>query len=95
MDIADGRIVWSCKWTSKRSFAITASLFKEVEDHIRGGKEIPGLATEVDGEKYVTLRAEDFVRICQSGDYKYIVPTKGEQKRSRSKIPSILREDAP
>ncbi len=93
MDIADGKIMWSCKWTSKKSFSISPALFKEVEDHIKGGSEIPGLATEIDGEEFVTLRAEDFRRLLASDEYKYIVPSKAEQKRSRSKIPSLFRDE--
>lgn len=92
MDVADSQILWSLKYTEKESFSLNKKVMREVEDAVTG-TTIPGLATSIDGEQYVTLRADDFVRLCRSGDYKYIVPTKAEQKRSRSKVPSLFRED--
>jgi hypothetical protein len=57
-----------------------------------GGDTIPGIATSVDGEVYVTLRAEDFLKIFQE-DSKWIPQSKGEEKRARSRIPALLRDE--
>jgi hypothetical protein len=45
------------------------------------------------GNAFVTLRADDFIRLMSTGNYKYIEPSKGEQKRLRSRIPALLREE--
>lgn len=98
LDVADGAILWSLKYTEKQSFSLSKSLMREAEEAVTGqggvgGSIIPGIATSVDGEQYVTLRAEDFVRLCRSDAYKYIVPTKAEQRRTRANVPSLLREE--
>ena len=41
----------------------------------------------------VTLRAQDFLRLVSSGDIKYVTASKGEQKRARSRVPALLREE--
>ncbi len=97
LDVADGAILWSCKWTGDQSFRLSMSLMKEAQDAITGqggmgGSTIPGVATCVDDEVLVTLRAEDFLRLV-TDNVKYIVPSKGEAKRSRSRIPALLRDD--
>jgi hypothetical protein len=98
MDVGDGSILWSCKHTGNASFSLSKALMKEAEDAINapggvGGSTLPGLATSLDGEVFVTLRAEDFMRIFKADNHRYIVPSKGEQKRTRSKIPALLRDD--
>lgn len=92
LDVDDSQILWSLKYTEKKSFAITPALMKEVEQEVTGAT-IPGIATSMAGEQYVTLRADDFLRLCQSGNYKYVVPSRAEQKRARSKIPTLFRDD--
>ena len=46
-----------------------------------------------EGETIVSLRAIDFLRLIKSGDIKYVTASKGEQKRARARIPSLLRDD--
>ena len=94
MDVADGEILWSLKYTEKKSFSLTKELMREVEKEVTPGV-IPGIATSVDGEQFVTLRAEDFIRLASTDAMKYITPTKAEQKRARSKVPNLFRDDAP
>lgn len=97
LDVADGgSILWSCKHTDNQSFRISRELMAEAQQAILGqggvgGDTIPGIATSVDGEVYVTLRADDFLRIFQE-DSKWIPQSKGEEKRARSRIPSLLRD---
>jgi hypothetical protein len=98
MDVADGQILWSLKYTEKKNFALNRELMKECEDAVSGqggvgGSTIPGIALSVEGHQYVVLQAHDFIRLCKSGDYKYIVPTKAEQRRARAKIPNLFRDE--
>jgi len=98
LDVADGgSILWSCKHTEDQSFRMTKGLMREAQEAILGqggvgGQTIPGMAISVDGEVFVTLRAEDFMALYQK-DGKWIPKSKGEEKRARSKIPSILRNE--
>lgn len=98
LDVGDGSILWSCKWTDNASFPISRALMNEAERAVNGpggvgGKTLPGLATSVDGEIFCTLRAEDLLRLLASDAAHYIVPSKGEQKRVRAKIPELLRTE--
>jgi len=99
LDVGDGSNLWSCKHTDAASFSLSTKLMREAEAAINGpggvgGKTLPGIAVSLDGEVYVTLRAEDLLRLLASDGAQYIVPSKGDQKRSRSKIPALLRDDA-
>jgi hypothetical protein len=102
MDVSDGSILWSLKHSSVdrlRFGKLTMKdLMRECEEAINGnggigGSAIPGVATSEQEEQFVTFRAADFARLAQSGDFQYLVASKGEQKRSRSKIPALLRDD--
>jgi len=97
LDVPDGgAILWSCKSTDAESFRLTKATMREAQEAATGmgssGETIPGVATAVDGEVLVTLRAEDFLRMF-TANVKYITPSKGEQKRLRAKVPELLRED--
>jgi hypothetical protein len=97
LDVADGSITWSLKFTTKPSFTITKELLREAEQAIytNGSNSLPGLAIAFDDgdEVVVVLKASDFVRILSTGAAKYIVPSKGEAKRQRSQIPALLRDN--
>lgn len=102
MDIADGSILWSLKHSAKDLLRFgqyrMRDLIREAEQAINGqggvgGSTIPAVATSEDGVAYVTFRAEDFLRMAEKGDFKYIVMSKGAQKRARSRIPAILRDE--
>ena len=99
MDVADSQILWSCKHTDHASFRISEPIMREVQEAITGqggigGSVIPGLATHTEsGEVFVTLRAEDFLRLADSGELKYIQSSKAVAKRARSKTPALLRDD--
>lgn len=58
-----------------------------------GMDKVGAVVTSEDGEVIISFKGEDFLRIAQTGDIHYITPSKGEQKRSRSKIPSLLRDE--
>lgn len=97
LDVSDASILWSCKHTEDKSFRVSKELMSEAEEAVLGqggvgGETIPGIATSVDGEVFVTLRAEDFLRLFQT-EGKWIPRSKGEEKRARSRIPSLLREE--
>ena len=96
LDVNDASILWSCKHTEDKSFRISKELMSEAETAVIGqggigGDTIPGIATSVQGDAYITLRAEDFLRLFQQ-DSKWIPKSKGEEKRARSRIPSLLRD---
>ena len=58
-----------------------------------GGNQIGGVAVSEDGVAYVIFKAEDFLRLAQTGDIHYITPSRGEQKRKRAGVASLLREE--
>lgn len=96
LDVNDASILWSCKHTEDQSFRVSKELMREAETAVIGqggigGETIPGIATSVQGEVYITLHAEDFLRLFQQ-DSKWIPKSKGEEKRARSRIPSLLRD---
>lgn len=97
LDVADGSITWSCKWTSHESASISKSLFREADQaiHDNSDNSIPGIAIALDNgsETIVALRAIDFLRLIQSDQARYITPSKAEQKRRRAGIPALLRDD--
>jgi len=98
MDVGDGHILWSLKYSEHvvLRFGPTTmkALMQEIDRHTRGDGTVSGVATHgEDGETYVTLRSEDFIRMCQTGSYQYITPTRGAQKMARAKLPALLRDD--
>lgn len=93
LDVGDVSFLFSLKETQAESFRISRELMREVERQITGSR-IPAMAVAVDGgEVFVTLRGEDFLRLINSDQARYVTRSRGEQKRSRAKIPEILRDD--
>jgi hypothetical protein len=99
LDVFDGTITFSCKFTSHRSYSVSKKLLRECEEAVykNGDNSIPGIAIALDdgSDVVVVLKAADFVRLMSLESAKYIVPSKSEQKRRISRIPSLLREDVP
>jgi hypothetical protein len=97
LDVADGSITWSCKFTTHRTITITKELLREAEQAVyaNGDNSIPGLAIAFDNgdEVIIAMKASDFVRILSTSGAAYIVPSKGEQKRKRASVPSLLRDE--
>jgi hypothetical protein len=98
LDVNDASILWSLKHTDSESFRLHKGLMSEAEHAIHGpggvgGSTIPGIATSVDGEVFVTLHAEDFIRLMKNNKGGYIPPTKSEGKRTRAKTIGILRDE--
>jgi hypothetical protein len=104
MDVGDGSVLWSLKHSARDLLRFgryrMTDLMKECESAINGpggvgGSTVPGVAIheQETGETFVCFRAADFQRMAQTGEYAYIVPSKGEQKRIRSRLPALLRED--
>ena len=69
-----------------------SDLLKEA-DEAAGLDKVGALATSEDGEVLVTFRGSDFLRMAQTGDIKFLTASKGDQKRARSRIPSLLRDE--
>lgn len=97
LDVADGKLTCSLKWTTDDGFRINKTLLREADNAIyeNGDNSIPCIATAIDSgsEVLVTLRMQDFLRLMESDAARYITPSKGEQKRRRAGIPGLLRED--
>lgn len=98
LDVPDGgAILWSCKFTEADSYRVSRDDIREAETAARGqgssGEMIPGYATAISGgEVFVTLRADDFLRLF-TDQVRYITPSRGEQKRARAKVPALLRDE--
>jgi len=97
LDVADGSITWSLKWTSHESLSLSKKLLQEADKAIyeNGDNSIPGIAMAIDNgaEVVVAMRASDFLRLIQSDQARYITPTKGEQKRRLAGTPTLLRDE--
>ena len=97
MDVGDGSILWSLKHSEKDILRFgsykMSNLMCEAEDAVSSPNVIPGVATSEAGEAFVTLRASDFVLLCQTGEYQYISPSRAEMKRKRGSIPALLRDE--
>ena len=96
LDVRDSKFLWSLKWTGKKSFSFKKSDLKEVEDEVYGpgglGHEyVPGLATELEGEIYATIKMDDLVKLLEQ-DVKIFQPDKATVKRQRANTPSLMRD---
>lgn len=98
MDVLDGTITWSCKYTESESLSITKSMLREVEQGVykNGDNSIPGIAAAVDGgtEVVVVLKYEDFLRLLSKNPNGYISPSKAEAKRAAARIPVLFRDES-
>ena len=99
LDVVGFSSRWSCKFTEKRSFRLSQD---EIEEAIRactgvgGDGTIPVWALRIGNERYdlVMMRKEDFKLLLQKDISPGIQETgKSAQKRRRSEIPILLRED--
>jgi len=77
-----------------------SDLMREIDQAITGQGGVGGSTIGVvvtheqeTNNTFITMRAEDWLRMIQSGDIQYVVASKGQQKRARAKIPSLLREE--
>jgi hypothetical protein len=97
LDVGDGSITWSLKWTTHESFSITKALIKEAQDGIyqNGDNSIPGIAVAVDNgaEVIVAMRWTDFARLLAENPNGYIKPSRAEIKRAKAMKPVLLRDD--
>jgi hypothetical protein len=102
LDVNSIRILFNLKHSREDKLRFgryrVRDLLQEAETAINGpggsgGSAVGAAAVSEDGEVYIIFRGHDFLRMAQTGDIHYIVPSKGEQKRARAKIPSLLRED--
>jgi hypothetical protein len=97
LDVADGSITWSLRWTTHESYRISKELLREADKAVyeNGDNSISGIAISIDdgAEVVVVLRAADFQRILAAENPGYIKPSKAEQKRQIAGIPTLLRDD--
>lgn len=104
LDISTSAVLFSLKHSSKDVLRFGSyrlkDLLKECDDAINGqggtGGDTAGAVAiheEETGEIYVVFRGHDFLRMAETGDIHYIVPSKGEQKRSRAKTRWYERDE--
>jgi hypothetical protein len=100
LDVGDVRFLFSLKDTGAESFRVSKGLMREVEVAVNGpggtgGDVVPAVATAIEhSEVFVTLRGEDFLRLINSDEARYVTPSRGAQKRARAQIPEILRDES-
>jgi hypothetical protein len=92
-----GQILWSLKWTSKKSFDLTDSLIDEMVEAVdgpggRGGNTIPALGVGLQGEVLAVFRVQDLMRVL-SEERALFRPSKGDVKKSLAQVPELLREE--
>ena len=97
LDVGSIALLFSLKFSTKDKLrwgsTSVRDLFKEIDRAADSRTGALAIHEQLTGETYVVFRANDFLRMSQSGDIHYMTPSKGEQKRARSKVPSLLRED--
>lgn len=96
LDVRSGRILWSLKFTSFKSFPVTQALLDEAFDASEGmGGEgtVPALGLRIGSSDYdvVVIRRDDFIELMKSEPT--IEPTKVDERRARSRVPLLLRGD--
>lgn len=96
LDVRGRSIIWSLKSApTKKSITITKAILLEAISHatkLGSPGAIPGWATEVEGEAFITLRAQDLALLFQE-DIRLVTPTRGDERRARSKMPVALRKE--
>lgn len=94
MDVGGKAILWSLKHTGKKSLSVSPGILREVikaATGIGGRNMIPGIATDISGESFVVMRADDFAQLFQENIE--ITPARSaDVKRARAKIPQALRD---
>lgn len=97
LDVRGTQLLVSCKSTKHASFSLTPYTLQEAENAVWGPNgvgpdAVPAIAVELlDNGIYVTMKADEFVRLMTNTDIS-LKPTKGEEKRLRTKVPKLLRE---
>lgn len=96
LDVAGKGTRWSLKYTEKDS--ITISKTKVIEEALAatgglgGTDEIPLWAFRIQDTDLVMMRKEDFYRMVEE-EVKLIKPTKAQERRARSRVPVLMREE--
>ena len=94
LDLDTVEILFSLKHTGKTSLSVTRYILREAIQAATGlGKRgaIPCVATDIDGEDFIILRANDFAKLMEE-EVKFVKPSRAEEKRQRAAIPEVLRK---
>ncbi len=97
MDVGSTTILFSLKYTEKETLQITQAMWRELANAITGlggigGDVVGAIATCVRGKVSITFQGEDWLRLSQSNEMQFVIPSKGEQKRQRASVPTLLRD---
>lgn len=95
LDVKGKSFLWSCKYTSKETFAISRGILHEAVRAVIGpggvgGDVYPGLAVRIVDEDYIIMRANDFYDLVSSG-VEIVAPSRREGKMKRGNIPYFKR----
>jgi len=104
LDLKAASFLMSLKFSTKDVLRFGSyrmrDLLRETDQAINGQGGVGGSTIGVvvtheqeSGLTFITMNADDFLRMIQSGDIEYVVASKGVQKRARAKIPALLREE--
>jgi hypothetical protein len=97
LDVGTIAILFNLKWSAKDVLRFGRyqiwELFRETREATKSGDKTGAIVLheESTGKTYVIFEADDWLRMSQTGDITYLTPSKGEQKRARSRIPALLR----
>ena len=99
LDVGTIAILFSLKWSGTDLLRFGRyqiwELFREAREATKSSDRVGALAIHEDstGKTYVIFEAEDFLRMAGTGDIHFMTPSKGSQKRARSRIPALLRDE--
>lgn len=93
LDVGAHRILCSLKHTGKKSLSVTPAILREaIQEATKIGSKgaIPVVGTDISGEDFVILRADDFALLLEE-EVKIAKVSRAKLKRARASIPEVLR----
>ena len=95
LDVRGSNMIWSLKLTGKKTLSITRDLIHEARDAVLGPSGVGAgtvfaFGTDIAGEKFVVMQADDFMDLVSRVDLVAKEPTK-RQKRQLRQLSSIQR----
>lgn len=95
LDLGTKNIIWSAKFTTKKSFSLTKDMLREAEGAANGpggegGAAIPAMSVRVEGQDYAVMRLEDLRDLLVNKELIF-EQSKKEKKKGAAKVPRLLR----
>jgi hypothetical protein len=95
LDIRGRGTRWSLKATDDNGFRVDEGMLDEAInacESIGGTGETPVWAVRIRAGDFIIMRADDWIRFMKEESFS-IPQTKSEERRARSKVPQLLREE--